>query len=205
MKKSSCRVLTNRKVGQRKAVIFWMLYNNCYLLIASCFYFQFYFLTQWKVLIWLCCLFLVLIVVFPSSDGIPQRNRLDFVDLNLPLENLLDLTFIWTVFHLLPTNHIKELWCQDKVSLHGLWNNRKSNISEGKEIFRDSIRHDGKHSPAEDVFKQENRTRSRPVVLLLGWVPTLNLRSYFTTTSAKSILSLRPTNCLISGWLSVPI
>lgn len=34
---------------------------------------------------------------------------------------------------------------------------------------------------------------------------TLNLRSYFTTTSAKSILSLRPTNCLISGWFSVPM
>lgn len=82
---------------------------------------------------------LVLIAVFPSSDGIPQRNRLDFVDLNLPLENFLDLTFIRTVFHLLPTNHVKELWCQDKVSLHRLRNNRKSNISERKGWFRDSL------------------------------------------------------------------
>lgn len=34
---------------------------------------------------------------------------------------------------------------------------------------------------------------------------TLNLRSNFTTVSAKSILSRRPTNRLISGWLSVPM
>ena len=57
-----------------------------------------------------------------GSEGVPQGNRLDSVDLYLPLENLLDLTLIWTLLHLLSTNQVQELWGQDEVTLHCLCN-----------------------------------------------------------------------------------
>ena len=58
--------------------------------------------------------------------AIPQGNRLDLVELDLPLENLLDLTFIWALLHLLSTNQVQELWGQDEVPFHRLWNNKKT-------------------------------------------------------------------------------
>lgn len=44
-----------------------------------------------------------------GSRFVPERNRLDLAEFNLPLENLLDLTFFWTLLHLLSTNQIQEL------------------------------------------------------------------------------------------------
>lgn len=57
----------------------------------------------------------------PGSRFVPQGNRLDLVELNLPLEDLLDLTFIRTLLHLLSTNQVQELRGQDEVPFYSLW------------------------------------------------------------------------------------
>lgn len=59
-----------------------------------------------------------------GSDSVPQGNRLDFAKLNLPFKNLLDLAFIWTLFHLLSTNQVEECWGQDQITFHRLWTDR---------------------------------------------------------------------------------
>lgn len=48
-------------------------------------------------------------VLYLFSRFVPERNRLDLAEVNLPLENLLDLTFFWTLLHLLSTNQVQEL------------------------------------------------------------------------------------------------
>lgn len=56
-----------------------------------------------------------------GSGGVPHGHRLDLVEFNLPLENLLDLAFIWTLFHLLSSNHVQEFRRKDQVTFHCLW------------------------------------------------------------------------------------
>lgn len=68
----------------------------------------------------------------------PQGNRLDLVELNLPLKDLLDLAFIRTLLHLLSTNQVQELGGQDEVTLHGLWNNR-NNSDRKSHIKKSSV------------------------------------------------------------------
>lgn len=56
-----------------------------------------------------------------GSGGVPQGHGLDLIELNLSLENLLDLAFIWTLFHLLSSNQVQEVRGQDQVTFHCLW------------------------------------------------------------------------------------
>lgn len=58
--------------------------------------------------------------LFPWFCFLPERNGLDPVELDLPLQNLLDLAFIRAVLHLLSPNQIQELWSQDQVPFHRL-------------------------------------------------------------------------------------
>lgn len=62
---------------------------------------------------------------------VPEGHRLDLVDLDLPLENFLDLTFIWTLLHLLSSNQVQELWGQDEVALHRLKERERSEVRPG--------------------------------------------------------------------------
>lgn len=65
------------------------------------------------------------------SRHVPQGNRLDLVELDLPLQNLLDLTLIWTLLHLLTSNQVQELRSEDEITLYSLRNNRKSQTGSG--------------------------------------------------------------------------
>lgn len=58
------------------------------------------------------------------SGCVPQRNRLNLVELNLPLQNLLNLTLVWTLLHLLTANQVQELGRQDEVTLNSLRSNK---------------------------------------------------------------------------------
>lgn len=53
---------------------------------------------------------------------VPHGNRLDPVELNLSLQNLLDLSFVWSLLHLLSPNQVQELGGEDQISLHSLGN-----------------------------------------------------------------------------------
>lgn len=54
------------------------------------------------------------------NELVPHGNRLDPVELNLSLQNLLDLSFVWSLLHLLSPNHVQELGGEDEISLHSL-------------------------------------------------------------------------------------
>lgn len=57
---------------------------------------------------------------FCKNDYIPQRDGLNFFQLNLPFEDLLNLSLLWTLLYFLPTNQVEELGCQDQVPLGSL-------------------------------------------------------------------------------------
>lgn len=61
----------------------------------------------------------VLQVINVRATGvIPERDCLDLVEFNLPLQNLFDLAFLWALLNLLASNQIQEFGGQDKVTLH---------------------------------------------------------------------------------------
>lgn len=55
------------------------------------------------------------------NERAPERNRLDLLQLNLSLHHLLNLPFLGTLLHLLPSNQIEELGGENKVTLDNLW------------------------------------------------------------------------------------
>lgn len=55
-----------------------------------------------------------------TSGHAPQRNRLDLVELDLSLQNLLNLALVWTLLNLLTANQVQELGRQDEVTLNSL-------------------------------------------------------------------------------------
>lgn len=63
------------------------------------------------------------------SKHAPQGNRLDFVELDLSLENLLNLTLVWTLLNLLAANQVQELGRQDEVTLNSLRSNKNKSQS----------------------------------------------------------------------------
>lgn len=62
-----------------------------------------------------------LLQLHDDDDPVPHRNRLDLVELHLPLQNLLDLAFLWTLLHLLSANQVQEFGGEDEIPLHRLW------------------------------------------------------------------------------------
>lgn len=71
------------------------------------------------------------VLVLALFLDIPQGNRLDLVQFDLPLQNLLDLTLVWTLLHLLTSNQVQELRSEDEITLHSLRNNKKSQTGSG--------------------------------------------------------------------------
>lgn len=81
------------------------------------------------------CVVQVLVLVPVQVNGlIPQGNRLDLVKLNLPLENLLDLAFIWSLFYLLSTNQVQEAEGQNEVPFHSLEQRQGVSLVESKSL-----------------------------------------------------------------------
>lgn len=51
------------------------------------------------------------------------------MELNLSLQDLLNLTLVWTLLNLLAANQVQELGCQDEVTLNSLRSNKNKSQS----------------------------------------------------------------------------
>lgn len=75
------------------------------------------------------------------------------MQLDFPLQNLTDLTFIWTLLHLLSTNQVKKLGGENEVLLHRL----RSKRNHVRELGPEASGPNSFGFPAADMFSSDKQ------------------------------------------------